>query len=214
MVFFMKNTYTFFILLIFSYIFLNEVIEYIVDFDDLIYNSLSTNLTSNQINDFFNLRDKWGWINFLIVPIYLFFKTIIISSSVYVGIFFFGKSEITFNSILNITIRAEFIFTLVGILKIIWFYFFETNYTLEDIQCFYPLSAINITGYKEIEPWLIYPLQTLNLFELAYVIYLAYQIGYITKTNPDNGLKIICYSYVPIMFLWVIIIMFFTLNYS
>jgi hypothetical protein len=41
-------------------------------------------------------------------------------------------------------IIAEFVFLLVPIFKIIWFYFFQTNYTLEDIQYFYPLSALNI----------------------------------------------------------------------
>mgnify|MGYP003395149940 CR=1 FL=1 len=73
---------------------------------------------------------------------------------------------------------------------------------------------LNIIGFKGLEPWLIYPLQTLNLFEIAYIIYLSYQIGYLTKTNADNGLKIVSYSYVPALFLWVVVVMFFTLNYS
>ena len=107
-----------------------------------------------------------------------------------------------------------FIFLLVPILKIIWFYFFQTNYTLEDIQYFYPLSALNIIGYAGLEPWLIYPLQILNLFELAYIIYLAYQIGKVTSTNTDTGFKIMMYSYVPTLLLWVCVVMFLTLSMS
>jgi hypothetical protein len=42
--------------------------------------------------------------------------------------------------------------SIIPIFKIIWFYFFQTNYTLEDIQYFYPLSALNIVDYKELEP--------------------------------------------------------------
>lgn len=105
-------------------------------------------------------------------------------------------------------------FLLVPIFKIIWFYFFQTNYTLEDLQYFYPFSAINITGFNGLEPWLIYPLQTLNIFEVIYIIYLSYQIGDLTKTNADNGLKIVSFSYIPALILWITVVMFFTLNYS
>jgi hypothetical protein len=140
-------------------------------------------------------------------------KTSIISSVLSIGMFF-NNNDNSFKKILNIVIKAEFIFLLMPILKIFWFYFFQTDYTLEDIQYFYPLSALNIIGYKELDSWLIYPLQTLNLFEVAYIIYLSYQIGDLTKTNADNGLKIVSYSYVPTLLLWVTVIMFFTLNYS
>jgi hypothetical protein len=88
-------------------------------------------------------------------------------------------------------IIAEFVFLLVPIFKIIWFYFFQTNYTLEDIQYFYPLSALNIVDYKELEPWLIYSSQVLNLFELIYWLILTNFIGNITETNMDHGLKIV-----------------------
>jgi len=69
-------------------------------------------------------------------------------------------------------------------------------------------------GYQGLDPWLIYPLQVLNLFELTYIIYLSYQIGQLTQTNTDNGLKIVGYSYVTALFLWIAVVMFFTLNYS
>ncbi len=82
------------------------------------------------------------------------------------------------------------------------------------MQFFYPLSALNIIGYAGLEPWLIYPLQTLNLFEVAYIIYLSYQTGNLTKTNTNIGLKIVASSYVPTMLLWVCVVMFLTLSMS
>lgn len=66
---------------------------------------------------------------------------------------------------------------LVIVFKIAWFYFFQLNYTLEDIQYFYPFSALNIVGYEGLQPWFVYPIQVLNLFELAYWFILAYLIG-------------------------------------
>lgn len=210
----MKHTFLKYLLVCFLFILISEVLKSTMNYKDLIYNSLAEKLSSNQIKEILYLQDKWQWVGYIFVPIYILLKTTIISSILYIGIFFFSKKDINFNSIWNCVIKAEFIFLLVPIFKIIWFYFFQTNYTLEDIQYFYPFSALNIVGYKGLDPWLFYPFQTLNLIELCYIIYLSYQIGYLTKTNADSELKIVSYSYVPALLLWVTVVMFFTLNYS
>ncbi len=203
-------------IIIYSIIFylVTSISKNLLQIEKLLEIVLMENLSANQAHKFLSLQEKWQWIGYLIVPIYVILKTIIIASIINTGVFFFNKTDVTFKGTWDTVIKAEFIFLLIPILKLIWFYFFQTNYTLEDIQFFYPFSALNITGYKGIEPWLLYPLQTLNLFEVVYIIYLSYQIGSLTKTNADNGLKIVGYSYVPALLLWVTVIMFFTLNYS
>lgn len=210
----MKHTFLKYLLVCFLFILISELLKSTINYKELIYNSLAEKLSSNQIKEILHLQDKWQWDGYIFVPIYILLKTTIISSILYIGTFFFSKKDINFKNIWNCAIKAEFIFLLVPIFKIIWFYFFQTNYTLEDIQYFYPFSALNIIGYKGLDSWLFYPLQTLNLIEFCYIIYLSYQIGSLTRTNADNGLKIVSYSYVPALLLWVTVIMFFTLNYS
>lgn len=210
----MKKTNMKFLVLCISLIILTETFKIVLDFDKLLYNSLSEQLTYEQINYFFSFQKKWKIIGFLFIPIFYALKISIISVIIYIGLFFTSKKDITLNQVWRVLVDAEFIFLLIPIFKIFWFYFFQTNYTLEDIQYFYPLSALNIVGYKGLDTWLLYPLQTLNLFEVAYIIYLSHQIGSLTKTNTDNGLKIVSYSYLPALLLWVTVVMFFTLNYS
>lgn len=210
----MKSTFFKYLVLSITLIVLTELTKHFLHFDKFLYNSLAEKLTSKQIENYFEMQSKWKWLGYVFVPVFVLVKTLIIASAVYTAVFFFNKNKISFKSILNIVLKAEFIFLLVPILKIIWFYFFQTNYTLEDIQYFYPLSALNIIGYAGLEPWLIYPLQILNLFELAYIIYLAYQIGKVTSTNTDTGFKIMMYSYVPTLLLWVCVVMFLTLSMS
>ncbi len=210
----MKSPLFKFLILSIILIFLSEIANRVFDFRGLLYNSLSEQLTSKQVKEYLEFQDKWQWISYFMVPILVLIKTVFITSALYIGVFIFNKSTTTFKKLWEIVINSEFIFLLVPICKIIWFYFFQTEYKLIDIQYFYPLSALNIISYKGLEPWLIYPLQTLNLFELAYVVYLSYQIGNLTKTNADSGLKIVASSYIPALFLWVTIVMFFTLNFS
>lgn len=190
-----------------------EIFKKSINFDELIFNSLSEQFTSEQVEKFVGFQEKWQWVGSIFLPVFLFIKTTIVATILYIGVFFYSK-DLKFNSLWNIALKAEFIFLLVPVFKIIWFCVFKINYTLEDIQNFYPLSALNIVGYENLETWFVYPFQTLNLFELVYIIYLGCQVGKLTNTDTDNGLKLVAYSYVPALLLWVVTIMFFTLNYS
>ena len=167
-----------------------------------------------------DFQKKWEWVSYSLLILFLIIKTTIIASVLYIGTFFYSKAKVTFKQLFNAVVKAEFVFLGVGVLKIVWFYFFQTNYTLEDLQYFYPLSALNIVGYKGLDNWFIYPLQTLNLFELAYWLLLAYFIGKLAFTEKDKGkpmdlgFKIVASSYGSALLLWVVVVMFFTLNYS
>ena len=216
----MKNKQIIFILLFsFNLLFLFFT-EKILNIDKLIYNSLAEKLTISQIEEIIEFQKKWQWFSYAIIPIILLIKTALISSILYIGTFFYSKSKVTFKQLFDAVVKAEFVFLGVGVLKIVWFYFFQTNYTLEDLQYFYPLSALNIVGYKGLEAWFIYPLQVLNLFELAYWLLLAYFVGKLAFTEKDKGkpmdlgFKIVATSYGSALLLWVVVVMFFTLNYS
>ena len=203
-----------FTIICFLSVIISIILTKLLNTNELLLDNLSQKLSEDQIEKTFKFQERWEYFGYFFVIIIYFFKVSFVSSAIYIGVFFYNKEKIGYKNILNCVLKAELIFLIVPIFKLFWFYFFVTNYTLEDIQYFFPLSAINITGYNGLEPWLIYPIQTLNLFEIAYIIYLSFQIGTITKTNADNGLKIVGYSYIPGLLLWVTVVMFFTLNYS
>ncbi|MBV2195316.1 MAG: hypothetical protein KUL78_02275 [Flavobacterium sp.] len=215
----MKNIIYFFILVLFLLI-IGFVGSIILDNEAKLIQYLNENYTTSQVNMYFETKQKWQWFSYSIIPIFLLIKISIIASILYIGTFFYSKAKVTFKQLFNAVVKAEFVFLGVGVLKIVWFYFFQTNYTLEDLQYFYPLSALNIVGYKGLETWFIYPLQMLNLFELAYWLLLSYFIGKLAFTEKDKGkpmdlgFKIVASSYGSALLLWVVVVMFFTLNYS
>ncbi|WP_299520037.1 hypothetical protein [Winogradskyella sp.] len=186
----------------------------LLDTDYIVVNSLSEKLSVEQIKEFIDFREKWQWLGYIVLPLLLLIKISILSATLDIGCFFFNK-EIKYKKLFNIVVKAEFIFLLVVVFKTIWFYFFQTDYNLEDLQYFYPLSALNIIGYEGLQPWFIYPFQVLNLFELAYWVILAYLIGKeINDTKSTKGLQIVASSYGVSLLIWVVGVMFFTLNMS
>ena len=179
----------------------------------LMVNSLSEQLTQDQIKDFIKLKEKWEWLSYLIIPALLLLKISIIAAVLDAGCFFFDK-EIKYKKLFKIVVKAEFVFILVIIFKTVWFYYFQQTFTLKDLQLFFPLSALNIIGYQGLETWFVYPLQVLNLFEVAYWFILAYLIGKEINITTEKGLSIVASSYGVSLLIWVVGVMFLTLNMS
>ena len=209
----MKNNLSLLIFLLILTIFLSYCSKEILNTDELIINSFAEKLSSEQVIKTLESKEKWRFLSYIILSILLLLKTSIIAVILDAGCLFFGK-EIKYKKLFNIVVKAEFVFLLVIVFKTAWFYFFQTNYTLEDLQYFYPLSALNIIGYEGLQPWFIYPFQVLNLFELAYWVILAYLIGKELNENTDKGMSIVASSYGVSLLIWVVGVMFFTLNIS
>ena len=119
----MKSAFFKYLLLCASLLLFTEATKSVLHFDELLYNSLAEKFTSKQIEDLFTVQKKWYWLGYIFVPFYILLKTIIIATVLYIGTFFFVKTQITFKKIVEIVINAEFIFLLIPILKIVWFYF-------------------------------------------------------------------------------------------
>jgi hypothetical protein len=79
------------ILLLIIYIIIGELTKYILNVDELIYNSLSSQLTGEQMRSILKIQDKWKWISYLFLPIFILVKTSIIASILYIGTFFSVK---------------------------------------------------------------------------------------------------------------------------
>lgn len=209
----MKKSYYLLLALIILTFSLSFLSNEIIDFNNLYIDSLSNQYTFEQITNILDFQNKWEWIKYISFPVLLIIKIAIITIILDIGCFFFSK-EIKYKTLFKIVVKAEFVFLLVIVFKTAWFYFFETDYNLEDLQYFYPLSALNIIGYEGLQPWFIYPLQVLNLFEIAYWFILAYLIGKELNENKDKGFSIVASSYGVILLIWVVGVMFFTLNMS
>ncbi|MFS4481388.1 hypothetical protein ACKGJY_00085 [Hyunsoonleella sp. 2307UL5-6] len=209
----MKNKYIVFLVLAILSLGLNFLSKGLLNTDELIINSLADNFTNEQIQEALNIKNKWQLVIYISIPLVLLLKVLIVATIISTGCFFFDK-EIKYKTIFRIVVEAEFIFLLVIVCKTLWFYLFQTNYTLEDLQYFYPLSSINLTGYDNLKPWFVYPLQVLNLFEVAYWFILAYLLGKEFKEGIFKGLTVVASSYGVGLVIWVVAVMFFTLNMS
>jgi hypothetical protein len=183
--------------------------------DLVIYNSYSEQLTYERALRLFEEMERLSWINYVAIPFVFLIKFILISIVLYIGIFFCSlNTSISFGSVFRTVIACEIVFVLAGMLKFLWFYFFVSDYNLNDINFFYPLSLINLFRISEIDKVWIYPLQSVNLFQVIYILLLSSGLCFTTKLRKTDSDKVVLLSYVPALLFWIVLIMFFSIDSS
>jgi hypothetical protein len=192
-----------------SKIFVNT---YIVT-DDVIVDFLDQRLSLERISHVLEQREKWRWLTYFTPPIYYLLKFLLISICFLTGSLFL-RVEKSFEKFFPIIIKAEFILLVPAIVKLFWFSLYQTNYRLDDLQYFSPLSIFSLFNPTEVDAWLAYPLQLLNLFEFLYWLALAYQLKEVLGKSFFGCFRFVASTYGVGLLIWVVLVMFLTVSIS
>jgi len=166
------------------------------------YNTFSEQLTYDRAAELYGILKKRFWLTYPLFPIILLIKVTSVSLVIYAGVLLSGfQRQIPLARVIRVVTSAEIIFVL-------WFCFFAGNYTLTDINFFYPASLINLFSRQEVDSLWIFPLQTMNLFHLFYILLLIYGLKVSGKLSGADSEKIVAGSYLPALFVWIAFIMF------
>jgi hypothetical protein len=132
---------------------------------------------------------------------------------IYIGVFFSDlHREITLGKIFKVVVVSEIVFVVASIIKLLWFIFFAGNYTLDDMSFFYPLSLLNFFSRSEVASYWVYPMQTVNIFQLVYILLLAMGLSRISSIKREKADRVVIATYVPAIAVWAALIMFLTLD--
>lgn len=177
------------------------------------FNTFSEQLTYDRSMELFNKMRSFAWVSYVVTPLMLLIKFSALSMLIYIGVFFSDlHKEISLGKIFKVVMLSELVFIAASILKLLWFIFFAGNYTLDDMRFFYPLSLINLFSRTEVAPYWVYPLQTVNLFQLVYVFLLAIGLSRISSIKREVADKVVLATYVPGILVWVALIMFLSID--
>jgi hypothetical protein len=183
--------------------------------DIVFYNSFSEQLTYERSMKLFAEIKRLSWMNYVFIPVMLMIKFTLVSIVLYIGVFFFDlHDKISFGKIFRIVIACEIVFVFAGFIKFLWFYLFAGNYDLNDISFFYPLSLINLFKISEVNKIWIFPLQSVNVFQVFYILSLSYGLNKSGKMGKTQSDKVVIYSYMPALLFWVVLIMFISIDSS
>ncbi len=177
------------------------------------YNTFSEQLTWERSLRLFENLQNISWVGYVFVPVILFVKFSLISLLIYSGVFLFNlHQEITLDRIFRVVTASEIIIIFASLLKFLWFLFFAGNYTLNDLNFFYPLSLINLFSLTEVNRMWVFPLQIVNIFQMLYILSLSAGMYRVSSVRRADTEKIVLTTYIPALVIWVAFVMFLTLD--
>ncbi len=212
----MRNLTLFFFICLFLIILLFLDKTYIST-DSKIFDFLAKDYPSEFVRNYMESQKKWWWVSYAITPVLIGIKVLLVAFCLnFVKIISEKLEQVKFRDILTIVLMAEFVFLIAGFYKFFNFYLVDTDYTLETLQTYYPLSLINFKEAISTEKWLAYPLQLCNLFELIYWGILAWGIWQLAdkKISYQRSLGYVALTYGIGLLFWVGVVCFLILSVS
>ena len=207
----------FFLILIFFYSLLTFLDKAYITTDSKIFDFLAKDYPSSVVQNYMESQKKWWWVSYAVTPVLIGIKVLLVAFCLnFVKIISEKLEQVKFSDILTVVLMAEFVFVIAGFYKFFNFYLIETNYTLETLQTYYPLSLINFKEAISTEKWLAYPLQLCNLFELIYLGFLAWGIWHLAdkKISYQRSLGYVALTYGIGLLFWVGVVCFLILSVS
>lgn len=167
----------------------------------------------HRVKRMLSFREEWKWVSYAFLPFYHWMKFALISLWILSGTVLYGIRT-SWSAILRVVILAEFIWLLPMVLKLLYFSILSPQYSLSDLKNFQPLSLMNLFDPEWIEPWLVFPLKALNLFEVAYMFVLAIGIKKVIHRDFNTSLGFIVPVYGLGLVSWIVFITFLSINLS
>jgi hypothetical protein len=212
----MRNLTLFFFICLFLIILLFLDKTYIST-DSKIFDFLAKDYPSEFVRNYMESQKKWWWVSYAITPVLIGIKVLLVAFCLnFVKIISEKLEDVQFRDILTVVLIAEFVFIIAGFYKFFNFYLIDTDYTLETLQTYYPLSLINYKEAISTEKWLAYPLQLCNLFEVIYWGFLAWGIWELAdkKISYFKSFGYVALIYGIGLLFWVGVVCFLILSVS
>lgn len=212
-----KNNFYIFLIVLFAHIFILYFTSYFLEINSKIIDFLAKDYPSSVVQNYIESQKKWWWVSYVTTPVLIGIKVLLVAFCLnFVKIISEKLEDVKFRDILTVVLIAEFVFIIAGFYKFFNFYLIDTDYTLETLQTYYPLSLINYKEAISTEKWLAYPLQLANVFELMYWGVLAWGIWQLAdkKISYQRSLGYVALTYGIGLLFWVGVVCFLILSVS
>lgn len=202
----------FFLFISLLYILFSVLLNEFIIKDNLYYQTLGEQLARERIEEFLEFKHKWDWIAYLIIPVILFFKFLFVALCLETGSIFQGYKT-SFKQMFHIAMFGELVFLFAQMLKTIVITLTKLE-DLNELQYIASFSLLSIMNNKNIDPWFIYPLHTINIFEIIYWLFLAFILKTLLQKEYTRMIKFVLSTYGVGLLILIAVVMFINVNFS
>lgn len=192
---------------------INYTANTVIVTEDVYLNYFSDQFTIDRIRDFIAFQKEWQWLTYLLLPITYFLKILLVTLCIITGMLFYDK-VVVFWSVFQSALICEFIFIIPALIKVAWFGLLKVDFSLLEVYAFSPLSLISLFDVNTVDQWMIYPLQTISVFEFCYVALLSYKVKFLMEERFPTALRMTLVFYGSGLLLWLAVVAYLNLTFS
>jgi hypothetical protein len=188
--------------------------KYFLQTDEMYYQSYAEQFTLRQIQEFitFSKTSFWGYLVYFILPIVVIIRVLFTSFCLQVGNLV-QEYHWKWTEIYNISLKADviYLFSLVG--NFYYYGFFSPAKSFNDLSINF-LSYLKIKGIENTQSWLVLAFNSINLFELAYVVLLILLIKTSFHLSIWKSIIFVLLTYVIGNYFYLVGMTFVYLNFA
>lgn len=207
-----QRTIEIILLIIVNNVLITFAIKYIFVSDNIYYLSFGDKIATDRITKIIEHSQKWQWLGYVFIPILVLIRVGFTATCLYSG-YFIANLKVRFRDVFKVALLADFVFVLAGLVKLVILIFFKEVNTLDDLQ-FQPLSLMELFNRESVDQLFFYPLSLISVFEALYWMALAWLLTEVVEKPFGSALKTVASSYGTGLLLWVLFVMFLTVNLS
>jgi len=152
-------------------------------------------------------RQLWH-VFYIISPFYEWIKILVIGFLIYQAVKFIKKQTVPFWGIFYIVLLGQFLLLIPDLLELAWFTFIKTDYSMQDVQSFSPLSLAVFVNNENISEFAFKLLSAINLFNMLYWFLLCYLIQKFSRVSLKDSVLIV-FSFYGVLVLIINLIEFY-----
>lgn len=175
---------------------------YVNFFDAHIFHILFAN-NSAEAEQLYDVYNKISWIFILFGTVFVIIRLFVVAMLMYAG-YYVVKDSISIQNI-NISqffkclVYPEFVYIIQNTV-LLFTYKNSPPTTISEFSKI-PLSLYCLIGNEDMDKWLFYSLNSLNLFEILYCVILYLSFVFIMKLSKVESFKLLFYTYLPVLLL-------------
>jgi len=176
------------------YLFFTWYLQTRVLTDQVYYTSLTGQVSIEKLSALLDSQHRMSLLAYIGVPVFLVIKMVLVSFCLLTGLLLTAR-RLPFRTLCKIALFAESAFVAGTLLKLLLLAFVHNVDNLGQYASFAPLSLYSLFKVAAVPAWLTYPLQTLDLFQVGYVLLLATGLGYYCRQPFKKMLWLVLASY-------------------
>lgn len=180
--------------------------------DSYYFSALSSQLDIERITEIIEQNKKIVWIVYLINPVSLLLKWLLISGSLFT-VYTLSDREFSFSNFLWVTGFAEAAFFTQNVCRVI----FLLQHPPKSISALENLNFLSLTSVfelRDIPKYLHYLVTQVNLFEALYILMITLGLKKVTKDTWGKSLEFCLMGYLPVFFLIIVVVTFLKLQFD